>query len=201
MSVGSEQIKGKEYSFRKSTCERYDIHWDRSGWAIITIDETGGMFNAQSDYGNYSYSWPHHGRKSFKHYIILDLVKDPEYFLGKVSSETHFDFEQNLQSWKQTIIESRKKGSCSKEGARTAWNFVTGLEDYSGSYQAIQMLFLETKDLAEISDEPWYTFEISLDYPPMAKKFAKEVLPMFAEIINKEIMEEVGETILCQDHY
>jgi hypothetical protein len=83
----------KDYTFKKSTCERYDLRWKRSGWAIFTIDENGGLFNCQSDYGDYCYSWPNHGRKSFKHFI-LELAEDTHYFLKKVAKEDYFDSEK-----------------------------------------------------------------------------------------------------------
>lgn len=44
----------KEYTIEKSTCEKYTLRWARSGWAIFTIDENG-LFNCQSDYGDYQY--------------------------------------------------------------------------------------------------------------------------------------------------
>lgn len=51
----------EKYTFKSSTCERYDIKLtDKFGVAIITIDENSGLFNAQSDYGSYSYSWSNH---------------------------------------------------------------------------------------------------------------------------------------------
>ena len=77
-----------EYKVNKSVCERYDFRFDQWGWAKITIDERDGMFSAQSDYGTYAYSWPHHGRKSFKHFLI-EIARDSHYFLKKVSSRTH----------------------------------------------------------------------------------------------------------------
>ncbi|SHN86473.1 MULTISPECIES: hypothetical protein [Desulfitobacterium] len=186
MFVDLEQVN-REYSFKKSTSERYDIRWGKYGWAVITIDENGGMFNAQSDYGNYAYSWPNHGRKSFKHFISLDLAKDPTYFLGKVSRETHFDYERTIKKWKREIIQIRRNKECTKEQAGEAWDFITYLDDYSGSSHAIQMKVYESHELSAICEEPNYVFGVELDYPPDAKNFAKEVLPIFAEIIRQEI--------------
>lgn len=172
---------------KKSTCERYDIRWDQWGWAIITIDENGGVFNAQSDYGSYAYSWPNHGRKSFKHFI-LELARDKSYFLGKVAKQTYFNYEKHLGEWKRKIIEMRRDRDCTKENARDAWEVITGLDDYSSSHQLIEKELYESDIINELSfGEPWYVFETDLDYSPQALAFAQEVMPMFAEILKKEI--------------
>ncbi|MFW9970258.1 MAG: hypothetical protein ACFFDF_08670 [Candidatus Odinarchaeota archaeon] len=85
-----------KYEIKKSMSERYDIRFGRCGWATITIDENGGLFNCQSDYGDYSYSWPRHGRKSFKHFLI-EICKDKHYFLKKVANEDYFDYQKNKE--------------------------------------------------------------------------------------------------------
>lgn len=175
------------FSVKKSVSERYDLRWEHCGWATIIIDEKDGSFNCQSDYGNYSYSWGCHGRKSFKHYIAMDLAKDTSYFLGKVSKPTYFNYEENLKQWKKTIIEYRRDWQCTKEEAREAWDFIIGLNEYSNSYHAIQMKIFETNALNGISEEPWYLFETILNYPPQAVMFAEKVLPMFAEVLKEEI--------------
>ena len=77
-----------EYSIKKTTVEQYEIRVN-SEWAFITLDSDKGIFQAHSSYGDYGYSWPKHGRKNFKDFV-LELVKDKEYFLGKVSSEDCF---------------------------------------------------------------------------------------------------------------
>jgi hypothetical protein len=45
--------------------------------------------------------------------------------------------------------------------------------------------------IAAISEEPWYDFEIELDYSYQSKMFAREVMPMFADVLRKEIEEVV----------
>lgn len=177
-----------DYTFKKSTCERYDIRWDKFGWATITIDENGGMFNAQSDYGSYAYSWPNHGRESFKHFI-LELARDASYFLGKVSRETYYDHAKSLEQWKKQIIEIRRDGECTREQARDAWEFLDELDDYCGNATAVQMRLYESSELSAICAEPWCLFCTDMDYPPAARYFANEVMPMFAEILKNEIAE------------
>jgi hypothetical protein len=91
----------QEYIVTKSTCERYDLRWKNCGWAIITIDENGGVFNCQSDYGDYSYCWPHHSRESFKHFLC---EINTGYLLNKVAEEDFYDHDKCFESWKKEDI-------------------------------------------------------------------------------------------------
>jgi len=175
----------EEYTFKKSTCERYDIRWGKYGWATITIDENGGLFNAQSDFGNYNYAWPKHGRESFKHFLI-EITRSPDYVLRKIAKEDYFDFIKAEEKWKSKIIDIRKQGACTKEQARDAWVFIDEL-DASGSADFLQNEIYGSSEIYAMSEEPWYDFEIELSYPPMALRFINEVMPMFADILRKEI--------------
>lgn len=184
-----------DYKVKKSTCERYDLRWERGGWAIITIDENGGLFNAQSDYGSYSYLWPCHGRESFKHFI-QELATDSSYFLEKVAKADHFDFEENLKGWKRKLIELRKterwEKSLSKKNIKAAWDF---FEEIDSCYSK-DMVELEIYNSGAIKDlgidEPWYVFETNTDYQYCARYFANRVMPMFAEILQGEIEKDGG---------
>lgn len=176
----------EDYTFKKSTCERYDLRWGQYGWAIFTIDEKLGLFNCQSDHGDYSYMWPNHGRKSFKHFI-LELAKDTHYLLKKVSKPDTFDFQKALVRWKREIIRVRRDRECTKEQARDAWEAIDSLEDYSGSPDVLLYQICDSRAINEIWDEPWYVFEIDREYSPQALAFAHEVMPMFANILSKEI--------------
>lgn len=178
-----------EYSFKKSTSERYDIRLkDCYGWAIITIDENGGLFNAQSDYGNYSYSWPNHGRKSFKHFL-LELVRDKSYFLGKVSNERYYYQEKTEIAWKEQILEDRKEGFLNKEQARELWNEIIGF-DYYTSDENIQHQCYENDIVCQYYGEPWENFEVVRGFSPQANLFAERIMPILGEIIKKELTEK-----------
>lgn len=178
-----------ESKCNKSTCEKYTIRWNNYEWAIFTIDENG-LFNCQSSYGNYQYRWPNHGRKSFKHFI-LDLAKDPLYLLNKVSKKTRCCYEESLKLWKQEIIQMRRDKDCTKKQARMAWNFFLGLDEYSNSEILIQKEIFDSPEINDIypndSLGALETFEAIMDYPRDAWFFAKKIMPMFAEVIKKEI--------------
>jgi len=176
----------EEYSFKKSTCERYDLRWGACGWATFTIDENGGLFNCQSDYGNYNYEWPNHGRESFKHFLI-GITRIPDYLLGKVAKRDTFDYEKALKGWKLEIVQIRRERDCTKEQARDAWEVITDQGDYENSPDILLKEICESSAIGEITDDPWYVFEMDKEYSPQALAFANEVMPMFADILRKEI--------------
>ncbi len=174
----------KEYTCKKSTCEKYDIRFNRGEWAFITIDEPTGLFQAHSSFGDYNYSWPCHGRESFKHFI-LELAEDSYYFLGKVSKEDYFYADKTEESWKKQIIDDRREGDLNKEQARKLWDIVNEI-DYD-SAECCQRELYDNEIVSELYCEPWYAFEAVVDYSPGAKYFAKNIMPMLAEIIKKEL--------------
>lgn len=85
-----------EVKIEKSTCERYTIrNSEFSGWAIITLSESGDV-NIQSDYGNWGYLWPPHCRsKSLKEFLISI---DHWYAWNKFSGKEEYDHEATIKS-------------------------------------------------------------------------------------------------------
>lgn len=178
----------EKYKFKKSTCERYDIRLaDGWGWAIITIDENGGLFNAQSDYGNYSYSWPCHGRKSFKHFII-ELSRDKSYFLGKVAESNYYYQDKTEKAWRKEVLRARKEKELNKEEAREVWNEIIEF-DYSCA-ESLECEVYSNHVISKYYCEPWYSFECVKGFAPGAHEFFKKIMPIFADILSKEIEKE-----------
>lgn len=177
----------EQYNFKKSTCERYDIKLKDTyeGWAIITIDENGGLFNAHTDYGDYNYSWPNHGRESFKHFI-LELVRDKSYFLGKVADNKYYYAEKTEQAWKEEVIRARKENELNQEEVRELWDEITDF-DYYISNESIQHQCYESDVVNKYYCEPWFYFEVVQGFSPQAHAFADIIMPILGEIIKKEI--------------
>ena len=198
----------EQYTSKKSTCEKYTIRWGSYGWAVFTIDENG-LFNCQSDYGDYNYMWGNHGCKSFKHFIIK-MARDTSYLLKKVAKADTFDYEKTLAGWKDAIISERKELNCSKRQARDAWDVITSQGDYESSPDILLMQICDSEAISDIWDEPWYVFDVDKDYSPQAIAFAHEIMPMFADILKKEIEETDAKKALLptepprensQEHY
>jgi hypothetical protein len=175
------------YTFKKSTCERYDIREKNNwGWAIVTIDENGGLFNAQSDYGNYSYSWPNHGRKSFKDFI-LELVKDKSYFLGKVADDNYYYKDETEEDFKREVIRARKEHELDENEARELWDEIISFDYSSKEYLENEIYSSDIVD--KYYPEPWYGFSVRKGCSPQAHAFCEKIMPILGEIIQKEILE------------
>lgn len=185
-----EDMKKEDYTFKKSVCERYDVRF-RHEWAIFTIDENGGLFNCHSSYGDYSYSWPHHGRKTFKHFLI-EITRDYEYLLNKVSSKSYFNFDKNVELWKKKIIEWRREYKIEKEQARNAFNTIDELDDGSADYVYSQLI--GSGVIREICSDAWEVFDCVKEYPGDAMAFATKLMPIFAEILKAEIEQKAVTT-------
>lgn len=177
-----------EYSFKKSVCEKYEVSINKHDYMTFTIDDSG-LFQAYGSYGSYNFQWSSHGRKSFKHFI-LDLAKDTHYFLKKVGEGNYFYQKETKEAWKKQIILDRRGKEfesigLTKEEARTLWNIVDGI-DYN-SAEGCQRQLYDNNIVWEKYCEPWYYFEPVVGYSPNERYFAKEVMPIFAEIIKKEV--------------
>lgn len=177
---------GSTFSFTKSTCIRYDIRPKEGfGWGIFTIDENDGLFTCHSDCGDYNYSWPYHGRESFKHFLC---EINTDYLLEKVSHRNYFNFHKSFESWKKTIIKLRKDRDCSREQARGAWDFIHHELEDCNSYDVCCERIANSDEINEIAgDEWWYLFEIEKDYSPDVYAFANKLWPMFISILKEEI--------------
>ncbi len=120
------------WTFTKKTVEQYQFNGPHGMWAIITLDPRG-IFQAVSDVGDYAYDgWGHHGRESFKHFLLQ--LTDPDYFIGKVKrGDREFDFEATLRAVRKRILDKRRAGACvgslDKAEARAAWDEADELEE------------------------------------------------------------------------
>lgn len=181
-----------EYTFKKSTCEKYEIKLNKYNSMTFTIDDTG-LFQAHGSYGSYSFKWDCHGEKSFKHFI-LELAKDPHYFLSKVSKGDYFYADKTREEWKKRIIFDRRGKDfesieLTQEEARELWNIIDSIDYYSA--EGCQRELYDNKIVWEKYCEPWDYFETVVGYSPSEKYFAKEVMPLFAEILKKELKNEI----------
>ena len=173
----------KEYTFSKGTVEKYDIRWNRGEWAVFTIDNASGLMQCHSSYGDWGYSWPNHGRKSFKHFI-LELERDYEYLLGKVSDRV-FDFNESIKRWKKIILESRKEYYCEKDAAREAYDFIKKLDESEGEHCYIRMM--ENSTIRNLEPDAWEVFYPERTWASQDIVFAKTIWHMLCDIIRKEL--------------
>jgi len=136
-------------------------------WARITFDNENWSMMAQSDCGDYSYSWVPEKDRTF-----LQLMQqiDEEYLLGKISDRTRFDEEaskENLISWISSEIDAERLIAEIKEiRAGSGDEFLHEVEEISGM-----------DDFTDL----WECLES--DYPQSAKTFCR----IFTECVQPEI--------------
>ena len=172
-----------DYTFSKGTVEKYDIRWNRGEWAVFTIDNATGLMQCHSSYGDWGYAWPNHGRESFKHFI-LELERDWEYLLGKVSNKV-FDFDKTIKLWKNKILGSRKKYDYKKDEARQAYDFINDLDEGEDEHCVIRMM--ESSEICDLEPDAWEVFHEVKIWSAQDMIFAKTIWPMLCDIIRKEM--------------
>ena len=147
--------------------EKGDELYTNCMWARITFDNKNWSMMAQSDCGDYSYSWVPEKERTF-----LQLMQqiDKEYLLGKVSDRTRFDEEaskKNLINWVSSEIDAERLIAEIKEiSAGSDDEFLHEVEEISGM-----------EDFSDL----WECLES--DYPQSAKIFCR----VFTECVQPEI--------------
>jgi hypothetical protein len=200
---------------KKSTCERYDVRDGFDNWAVIMLDEAGGVVSIQSAYGNWGYHWTHHGCKSLKHFLPK---MDNWYLVNKLTNGARdFDGEATLKQFtkgaKQTIIETRRERSFSmlaktyksafygcgsltspkfeQRAARQCWDELENLEhpfDANSFAHAIQ----DSPGLNALFSQPWEDPGFVQVQDRQCTMFAERLWPVFIEAIKQEIQSEAA---------
>ncbi|WP_137743391.1 hypothetical protein [Robertmurraya siralis] len=195
------------YSLTKSTMERYDIRitnengW-RCAWAIISISNDG-VFNVQSDCGNFSYSWGSFGN-CFKSFLVDICSKDSSYLYGKIHSRERdgkIDVEKTINNMKKRVIESRKeaglrflgKNDLTESEARDLWDALDCVQNShdeitADAFSSIFYYELPSKERGKVFSDEWWYDDILVTTPDReAKTFCEVVAPVFAEILKEEL--------------
>ena len=176
----------KEFSCKKSTVEKYDLRWNRGEWAVFTIDSAAGGMTCHSSFGDWNYSWPRHGRETFKHFI-LELERSSEYLLNKVS-DPKFDFDKSVAMWKEHILRLRRECSCSKEEAREAYDVVNGMEIEDEGYCVA--VLNESSAISEVDPDFWELFSGVKEYSYSDRMFAETIWSMLCKILREELEQQ-----------
>lgn len=106
--------------------------------------------------------------------------------MNKVANDDYFYEDETVKSWKTQVIEDRREDYLSKKEARDIWDAIDEI-DTTNDYSA-QEGILSNRAVCDAYEEPWHAFETVKGFSPQAKYFAKEIMPMFADIIQKELL-------------
>lgn len=152
--------------------ERSDELHHRCLWARITFDNKNWSMMAQSDCGDYSYSWkPESGNRSF---LQLMSQIDEQYLLSKISNMSKFDFEQSKENVLRYI-----------SGCEDFEKMKVVLDDMSNAGDSEFLRDLDTDEFIGVTDL-WECIEY--DYPAGAKTFAE----MFVKCVQPEIRKYIA---------
>ena len=154
----------------------------------FTIDNTG-LFQAYGSYGTYGFKWKYYDEETFKNFII-ELSKDPNYFLSRIAKRNYFYAEKTEEEWKKRIIFDRRGKDfesieLTQEEARELWEIINSI-DYSSADRCQSELF-HHKIVWDKYSHPWDCFETVEGYSPDAKYLAEKVMPIFADILKNEL--------------
>lgn len=97
--------------------------------SLFTLHEQTGLFQAETPYGTYSYTWPpaHRRENLFDFLASLDFG----YFMGKAYAGDYreLDLAATCGELRKMIIEKRIDSDLDKDNAREAWDRLRALED------------------------------------------------------------------------
>lgn len=182
-----------DFKVTKLTSERYDLRIGYD-WAIFILGEDGS-FHVNSSYGDWAYAWWHHGRESFKHFLI-ELGEDStySYLINKLAKgqRTYFDLDKTLSSIYKEILFARKDGALSKEKARDLYNEVKELPEYGCSIDLFISAIYDTTHLSKFYED-FDSLPVSKEYDHSLIQFVEIFWPALTKILKQEI----GETKEC----
>jgi hypothetical protein len=183
------------FTVEKKTVVQYHIRpSDGFGWGIFMIDFDNYLVSANTDFGNYSYQWSSPG-SSFKKFLVRIFTKDHNYVMGKFGSNEYiFDYKKTMQSFKKMILERRRNHDCTREEAREAYDLIDTVDLYG--YDNNPDLLLHTLLEKKIPANALFYEDIihGMEYKrcPRLVNFCEILLPMLAEVLQKELEEEAA---------
>ena len=98
MKVTREKPEILRFIYRQ---EQDDPHYGSCLWAIFDLDPGRGLFNVQSDCGNYAYRWPERGTDFLK--LLAGNMTD-SYLLGKLCGKPkEFNAEATVEAVREYL--------------------------------------------------------------------------------------------------
>lgn len=185
----------------KSLCERYDIGNVQGGhWAVIMLDERGGMLNIQSSFGTYGYSWSAPG-DNFKHFLV-EISAD--YLMGNLGLPNYFNGAATIARLRKDLLgrvrdrsdlkylytQGRCRGRLQRQWLvfrdwmRDAWDDIGEL-DTGGSVEAFGNSLQASQALSEIFELSEIT--VVTEFHPRLVAFTTRVWPLFTNHLRQEL--------------
>lgn len=162
--------------------DKTDEWYTKCLWSRFTFDLTNWSLTAQSDCGDYSYSW--RVEKCSRSFLQLMAVIKKDYLLSKISSRSRFDVESTKAHVSMWV---REDEDLSPEERDRILSEINEIEEYADGQEFLREL--EDIEGMENFSDLWVCLEY--DYPASAKTF----VTIFKEIVQPEIRKYLKEVI------
>jgi len=190
-----------ETPFKVKKCEhavntdKYFLTFDRNGasfgWALFFIDETTGAVCAMTDWGNYSYMWPRHGRKSLKHFLI---ELDTGYVAGKFcGNPAKVDIGETAEAMKKELFMLRRECNIEPDIARDCFDEIECMDRSLDSPDAF-WLTMPSNVLSEVYGDDYQAVPVKMTYTGWQQRFIFNMFPAFQQVLRDQLETSKGDT-------
>ena len=159
------------------------------GWAKVSIEEweKGGLFQAVTDFGNYSHTWMSIGDRCLRQFLI---GLDYSYFMTKAHSShgTEFDAEATAEEIRKQIgdecADDPARGKLCNEILDDIWDDLNGVDERE-FFQVIS----ESDLFDEFFDCDYHGIPSCSRRHPECNGFWTRIWPCLCEVWKKELDE------------
>ena len=197
MKVTREKPEILRFIYRQ---EQGDPHYGSCLWAIFDLDPGRGLFNVQSDCGNYAYRWPERGMDFLK--LLAGNMTD-SYLLGKLCGKPK---EFNGRATIEAVREYLKDAEYCEDENRNRLKIDRAIERLESEYSEYSLE--DEPGIAEFILDKWNSdndMQIDCAWELVAKEYGagqKRIAQIFRKHIRPEIERTITEgTYHCHNEY
>jgi hypothetical protein len=171
---------------KKEMVETYVMKF-HAGEQRFIIDQEKWNFSTSGVFGDFSYrGWCAEQKRTFKEFLSNGL--EPEYLLGKMSSDTAFDFEPCFRKFKEDVEEWLACGGIDEEKAT---ELIEWFEEYFCGETEIAMVrerFWYCPHTNEYLDDDCWIYSVpESSYPGRDVFFFETIFREFQKVLAEEL--------------
>ena len=188
MKVTREKPEILRFIYRQ---EQDDPHYGSCLWAIFDLDPGRGLFNVQSDCGNYAYRWPERGMDFLK---LLSGNMTDSYLLGKLCGKPK---EFNAEATVEAVREYLKDAEYNEDEQKNRLFIDMAVKRLESEFSEYDLS--DEPGIAEFILDNWNSdnnMEIDCAWELVEKEYGawqKRIVTIFKEHIVPEIRKAIME--------
>lgn len=188
MKVTREKPEILRFIYRQ---EQDDPHYGSCLWAIFDLDPGRGLFNVQSDCGNYAYRWPERGMDFLK--LLAGNMTD-SYLLGKLCGKPK---EFNAEATVEAVREYLKDAEYNEDEQKNRLFIDMAVKRLESEFSEYDLS--DEPGIAEFILDNWNSdnnMEIDCAWELVEKEYGawqKRIVTIFKEHIVPEIRKAIME--------